>query len=157
MSADTEGSKPTPGPSVLNERTITGVFVHLLGLLPIIGLPLVGLISFGSSHPFTRTNAQNVLNWYLSVLVVTVPAFVCVLLGGEPTNQAGEVIGNPIIPGPIGTAFAIVGIVLLLLTVAASFSTPFLAVYATYKAIRGNAVEYPFARRFLGTHPEEEA
>jgi len=142
-------SKPRPGPELLNERTLSGIFVHFLGFFTVVVGP--GLIYLISDHDFTRANARNVLNWYLTVLVLTLVAIGVFLLGADTMTVAGNTMEWSPLPGPLGSAFGVVGAVLLLLTMLSWMATFFFVLFATFKAITGTAWEYPFARDLIGS------
>lgn len=142
-------SKPKPGPELLNERTLSGIFVHLVGALtPVVGPGVIYLIS---NHDFTRANARNALNWYLTVLILTLAAIGVFLLGADTVTIGGNTVEWSPLPALLGSVFGIIGAVLLLLTMLSWIATFFFALFATFKAITGNAWEYPFARELIGS------
>lgn len=129
-------AEPTsqPGPDVLAERTLTGIFVHLLGLLTSFVGPLV--VYAVSDHPFTRRNARNAMNWqllYAGTLAVT-------LLAAGLLFVADAVLPDPIVLVAFLAVFAVISAttVVGLLNVA-------LPLFATGKAVFGDAWEYPLA------------
>ncbi|WP_242611580.1 DUF4870 domain-containing protein [Natrinema hispanicum] len=56
-------SQTQPGPNLLTERTLSGIFVHLLGLGT--GFVFPAVIYLVSKRDFTRENARNAFNWQL--------------------------------------------------------------------------------------------
>jgi len=146
-------SKPVPGPELLNERTLAGIVVHLLGLVSSVIGP--GLVYLFSNHEFTRENARNALNWHLSVLGTWIVAIVVFVPGADNINIPGMTVEAPLLPGALGTAFGIVGTVLLLLAILYTMATFFLTLFATFKALTGTVWEYPFTREFVSHNREE--
>lgn len=139
----------TPGPELLDERSVGGVLVHLFALLT--GLIGAGLVYLAASHEFTRANARNVLNWHLSVNVLTAVAVVTFFLGADQiTVGGGEAMEVAILPGPLDTVFGVVGTVLLLTAVLAWLLTFAFTLVATGKAIFGTAWSYPGAPDLVG-------
>lgn len=115
----------TPGPELLDERSLLGIFVHPIALIPF-GLPLVVAAYFVSSHPFTRANARNALNWHLTflgLLLLFLPLAFFVWDGFVLPAAVVVLVG-----GPLTWLFCIV---------------------ATAKAIFGSAWEYPLAPELL--------
>ena len=143
----TNDSKPTPGPDILNERTLTGIVVHLLGLAT--GVVGPGIVYLVSKHEFTKENARNAVNWHLSVTVVTAIALISVILGADSLNIPGIPVEAPLLGGSLGTAFGILGTALMLLAMTSWLATFFLGLFAGFKALTGNTWEYPLARDFL--------
>lgn len=132
-----------PGPSLLAERTLSGIFVHLLGVATWFVLP--GVVYLVSEHDFTRANARNAVNWqvfYSLVTVATTAAFVAV---------AGI---DSILPGGLPDAFN-TGLVLAVggglygLGVAFFLNLAF-SLVATAKAVFGGAWRYPMAPEVVG-------
>ncbi|MCU4742772.1 DUF4870 domain-containing protein [Halobacteria archaeon AArc-m2/3/4] len=145
---------PTPnhGPELLDERSVTGIVVHPLAFLTggLLAIP----IYLVSSHEYTRANARNALNWYLSVVLLTVVSFTVFFLGADEMTVGGEPVEWSLLPEPFHTIVGFVGILLLLPTILAWMATLLFAVVATIKAIFGTAWEYPFARRLVGSDTE---
>ncbi|AGN00496.1 hypothetical protein L593_02725 [Salinarchaeum sp. Harcht-Bsk1] len=115
----------TPGPELLEERSLLGIFVHLFALIPI-ALPIVAAVYVLSDHPYTVENARNALNWHLTILGLILVFF----------PLAFYVWDVFVIPAALvflvgGTLSWIFGIV------------------ATAKAIFGTAWEYPLAPELL--------
>lgn len=138
-----EFEESQPGPSLLTERTLTGIFLHPLGLLSGVALPAA--IYLTTDHPFTRQNARNVLNWHLCYLGV----FVAVLFGFVLTFVVDAVL-------PDFAPFDWLVLVILLLVVLGVFVLAILtlltmvfSVVGMVKAIFGTAWEYPIAPDLL--------
>ncbi len=74
-------STTQPGPSILEERTLSGIFVHVLGLGT--GVMLPALVYLVAENEFTRENARNAFNW--QVIVTGVFTVMFGLLGGAIT------------------------------------------------------------------------
>lgn len=106
-------------------RTIAGIAAHPVGLMfGILGIaPLYLLGNMGSSSGFTVENARNALNWQISVTVAVVG--LAVVAFAMPSSL--DAILLPVIFG-----------ILFLLVV--DFAV---VLYATVKAISGEAWEYP--------------
>lgn len=122
--ATTNPTEPR-GPELLDERSLLGVFVHLLALVPF-GLPLVGAAYLLSNHPFTLANARNALNWHLAILALAVVLLPLALF--------------------VWDGFVIPAAFLLLVAVPLTW---LFCLVATAKAIFGSAWEYPFAPELL--------
>jgi uncharacterized Tic20 family protein len=132
--APSTNRQPTdPGPDVLAERSLLGIFVHSIAFVPLFGLVLTTLIYLVSSHEFTTANARNALNWHLTALSLFVGTF-ALLFGGEVLPD--WLVLLPAIPLMLG------------LFAASALSMVYLFV-ATGKAIFGTAWQYPFAYEFL--------
>ncbi len=142
-------SHPTPnhGPELLDERSIIGIAVHPVALFT--GILGAGLIYLVSDHAYTKANARNALNWHLSVLVLTVLAFLTFFLGADELTVGGEPVEWSLVPAPIDTVFFLVGVLLLLGAMLAWLFTVVFAAIATGKAIFGTAWAYPLAYEFV--------
>ncbi|CAI49011.1 DUF4870 family protein [Natronomonas pharaonis DSM 2160] len=142
------GSQPTPptdpaeqtppGPDILAERTLSGIFVHLLGLLTFFIGPLV--VYAAADHDFTRENARNAANWQLFYLAAIVGVFG--MLG--VTFAADALLPDPVVfvlllAVFVGTFGIGIGILL---------NIGFVLV-ASGKAIFGHAWTYPIAPSFF--------
>ncbi|GAB3682628.1 hypothetical protein GCM10028857_08850 [Salinarchaeum chitinilyticum] len=64
----------TPGPELLEQRSILGIFVHLFALIPFGVVFVLGTYAF-SNHPYTTENARNALNWHLTITGLFVVLF----------------------------------------------------------------------------------
>lgn len=142
-----QSTTPTSGPELLNERSLSGIVVHLIAFFT--GILGAGLIYFVSDHPYTKANARNALNWHLSVLVLTVVAFVTFLLGADELTVGGETTEWSLLPAPLDTIFGLLGTALLVITMLAWLLTFVFALVATVKAIFGTPWKYPFAREII--------
>lgn len=134
------GPAPTsqPGPDVLAERTLTGIFVHLIGFLTSFIGPL--LIYVVSDHDFTRENARNAMNWQF--FYVTVLAGAILLFGGV-------FVADTVLPDVIVVALFLVVFALFLSVVLIGFLNFVFPLVATGKAIFGGTWEYPIAPDFF--------
>lgn len=127
-----------PGPEILEERTLWGIFVHLLG--PILGLFLALPLYAITDHEFTRENARHVINWHLMVIGVVLCLLAWIVLV--------ELLGIPdalaivlFLPLFVGFMYITIG-------------TFVFAVVGTVKAVFGTPWAYPFTPEFLGTYIE---
>lgn len=127
-----------PGPDLLAERTLAGVFVHLLGVATSFVLP--GIVYLVSDHEFTRANARNAFNWQVSYAALTAAAFgglgLLVLADSAVPGGLPDEVGLGLF-FVFGTGFYTLGIVFLLNLV--------FSLVATAKAIFGDAWSYPVA------------
>ncbi|PCR91218.1 DUF4870 domain-containing protein [Natrinema ejinorense] len=138
----TESSPTEPGPSLLTERSLLGIFVHFIAMLPFVGLIATVVIYVASNHEFTRANARNALDWHLFVSGSFLATFV--LLFGldalfeyvRPPEIVETVVFLPV--------FALAFIAILL-----GFLSVFLWIIAMAKAIFGEAWRYPFAPKLV--------
>lgn len=128
-------STTDPGPSVLRERSLLGIFVHMIAFIPFFGLLATAALYLVSSHEFTRTNARNALNWYLTASTVTALT-IAVMFGGS------------VVPVPESVVF-VIALPLFLATFVASTLSMIYWLIATGKAIFGTAWQYPFAYEFV--------
>jgi uncharacterized Tic20 family protein len=133
---------------LLGRRPLSGIFVHLFGLLT--GSVRPGLVSLLSSREFTRENARHALNWQLSVTALTLAMFVCLVLGfGEFDLPGGGTVEILLLPDPIALVFVLLTIVLIFVLTLASFANLVFPLLATGKAIFGTPWKYPFAHEFV--------
>ncbi|WP_174811812.1 DUF4870 domain-containing protein [Salinadaptatus halalkaliphilus] len=135
-----------PGPSVLAERTLLGVFAHVIAfvanLVPFLFVVPILIYRF-SDHEFTRTNTRNAINWY-AFLFATVVTFVAVFF---PVAWLTDAVA---LPGVIELllvlpVFLFAFFVTLLLPLTILF-----CLVATAKAIFGTAWTYPIAPDVVG-------
>jgi|GEM_PF-447027 len=144
------------GPTLLEERPLLGIFVHLLGLATSVFAPAV--VYLVSDDEFTRRNARNATNWQLLVLVVTVGSifgmFGAIALANQSLPDAVSVPDALAVPDALGQvaglalaagAVAVMGAltILFLLNIC-------LPLIATGKAIFGEAWAYPVAPDAIG-------
>lgn len=134
-------------PQLLEERSIGGILVHPFSLLTGGLIAILAYVLF--SHPFTKENARNAINWYLSTLVMIIVAFGTFFLGADELEVGGETVEWAILPEPLGLIVALIGILLVFVAIFAMFATWIFAIIATYKAIFGTAWKYPLARSFI--------
>lgn len=141
----TSTATPTarPGPDLLAERTLSGIFVHLFGVVTWFLLP--GVVYLISDHEFTRANARNAVNWqafHALVLVGVYAAFGAFALAdwALPGGVARDVGVGLIYT--LGAGVYALGLVFVL-NVAFSL-------VATAKAIFGTAWTYPIAPDVVG-------
>jgi len=129
------------GPQLLDERSLGGILVHLLGLLTgFIGPILVYAIS---DHEFTRANARHALNWHVTVFVLSIVAMVTFFLGADELTVGGEPTELSLLPAPLDTVFGVVGMVLVIIMMVAILLTFIYTIVATLKAIFGSIWTYP--------------
>lgn len=147
MSSKTPTS--SSGPALLNERSITGIFVHPLALFT--GIFGAGLVYLISSHEFTRANARNALNWHLSILILSILAFVTFFLGADQMTIGGDAVQWSPLPAPVDGIVGLLGAALLFAAGFAWLLTVVFALIAMFKAIFGAAWEYPLSRDLVGS------
>ena len=141
-------STPTPpGPELLDERSIGGIFVHLLGLATGFLGPI--LLYAVSDHEFTRSNARHVIDWHLTVFALMIVAFVMFFLGADEITLGGETTEISLLPAPLDVVFALVGFLLLTLLIIAVLLTFVYTIVATVKAIFGGVWTYPGSIAFV--------
>ena len=140
-------STPTAsGPELLDERSLGGILVHLLGLLT--GFVGPAIVYVASTHEYTRMNARHALNWHVTVFVLLIVALVTFMLGADDLTIGGDPIDvshtiGSLLPSAIETVFGVIGIVLLIALAVASFLTLVYTIVATVKAIFGSVWTYP--------------
>ncbi len=149
MSSNT--TSPTPGPALLNERSLGGIAVHLGAMVPGGGVAIAGLAYLLATHEYTRANARNALNWHLTVLTVTVAAVATLFLGADEVTSGGEVIAVTPVPAPFNTVLLGVGTILIVVTAVGWTLSLLFPLIATGKAIFGTAWRYPGAYAFVGS------
>lgn len=133
-----ESSPTEPGPSILAERTLLGIFVHFIAILPLFGLLITGLVYAVSSHEFTRANARNALNWHLLVGGSFLATFV-LAFGLDALFEFVPV------PDAVEAAAFVPVFALALVAILLGFLGVFVWLVAMAKAIFGEAWRYPFA------------
>ncbi|WP_119817687.1 DUF4870 domain-containing protein [Halalkaliarchaeum desulfuricum] len=138
----------TSGPELLDERSLGGIFVHLLGLLTgFLGPAVVYVVS---DHEYTRTNARHALNWHITVFVLSIVAMVTFFLGADELTVGGEPVELSLLPAPLDTVFGIVGMILVVIMMIALLLTFVYTIVATLKAIFGSIWPYPGSVDFVG-------
>lgn len=145
----TPSAPDEPGPRLLNERTLSGILVHLVLWIPLFGLLTAALMYLISDHPFTRANVANAVNWHLSVLALAVISLGLFFLSADEVEIGDEVYEWAILPEPLATVASLASFGLVLLLMFATFATIVFSLVAFVKAIFGTAWRYPLAYRFL--------
>jgi len=123
---------PASGPELLDERSLGGIFVHILGLLT--GFVGPAVVYAVSDHEFTRENARHALNWHVTVFVLAAVSIVTFFIGADETS---------ILPAPLDTVFGVIGILLLIVLMIVFLVTWAYIAVATLKAIYGSVWTYP--------------
>ena len=137
------------GPELLEERSIGGVIVHLFALMT--GFVGAGLVYLISGHKFTKANARNALNWHITVFLVAILGLVLFFLGADNVTIAEETVEMAtILPSPVDSIAALIGGGLLIVAGIGSVLTLFFSLYATLKAIFGDAWSYPGSFNLVG-------
>ncbi|WP_255169431.1 DUF4870 domain-containing protein [Natrononativus amylolyticus] len=132
-----------PGPDVLTERTLAGIFVHVIGLFT--GAIGPGIVYLLSDHEFTRDNARTAINWQLFYFV----SFVAVLALFFVAVALDFVLPDFVVVTVLLVVFALFFVVMLLTILNLVFP-----LVATGKAIFGTAWEYPIAPDFFDLDAE---
>jgi len=109
-------------------RTTMGTLVHLIVL--VFGVVGAGIVVLLSKNESTKVNARNALNWQLAVIGAIIVAIVMAFGLGELVTD--------LFVFPAALLIIIVGLLNFVF-----------CLLATYKAIRGDAWEYPFAPNFV--------
>lgn len=137
-------STTQPGPNVLEERTLSGIFVHLLGVGT--GFVLPALVYLVAEHEFTRENARNAFNWQVIVTGVFATLFGLLAAGFAIDSVASE-----------SSLLQYLGMAFLLVAAIGLFGSTFVflvnfvfGLAAMGKAIFGSAWTYPFAPDVVG-------
>jgi len=108
-------------------RTLTGIVAHPVGLL--LGIVGAGPLYLLARNGFTTENARNALNWQIAITIAL--AGLTVVAFAVPSSFDAVVVA------------AIFGIFFLL------FVDFVVVLYATVKAISGEAWEYPVAPKIV--------
>lgn len=133
----TDSSTTEPGPSILAERTLLGIFVHFIAILPLVGLIATVVIYAVSNREFTRANARNALDWHLFVSGSFLATFVLVF----GLDALFEYVA---LPGIVETAVFLPVFALAFVAIFLGFLSVFVWIVAMAKAIFGEAWRYPF-------------
>ena len=142
-------STPTAsGPELLDERSLGGILVHLLGLITGFLGPVI--VYAAANNEYTRENARHALNWHVTVFALTVVAFVTFFLGADELTVGGEPTELSLLPAPLDTIFEVVGLLLVLLLFVAVLLTLVYTIVATVKAIFGSVWTYPGSVDIVG-------
>lgn len=123
----------TAGPKLLEERTLSGIFVHLFG--PLFGVFLAGPLYLVSDREFTRENARHVLNWHLTVIGVVV-ALIFWIVSVEFVGISDALAILLFIPVFVAFAYVVPGTIIF-------------AIIGTAKAVFGKPWKYPLAPEFV--------
>ncbi len=143
MTSTSTSTSTASGPELLDERSVGGILVHLLGLLTgFIGPAIMYAVS---DHEFTRMNARHALNWHVTVFVFSIVAIATFFLGADELTVGGEATELSLLPTPLDTVFGIVGTILVIIMMIAIVLTLVYAIVATLKAVFGSAWTYPGA------------
>lgn len=134
-------TRPTPGPKLLDERSLSGILIHFLAIPT--GVVGAGLLYLLATDEFTKRNARNALDWHLTVLLITAITFGSVFTYAELTGQG--VTDVSILPSSMSTVAGMVISALLMLWVAVTAWTFAVGLIAMVKAIFGTAWRYPFS------------
>ena len=128
-----------PGPGLLADRSLGGIFIHLFGLG---GTFLVPWIVYAiSDHEYTKANARNALNWQAFFLGI----FLALLAGSLGLAAVAELV-----PDIGATGLAILAVISLngaFLLIPVNFV---LVLIATGKAIFGEPWRYPLTPDIVG-------
>jgi uncharacterized Tic20 family protein len=138
----------TPSGSELSdERSTGGILVHLLGLFTGFFGPII--LYAVSEDEFTRTNARHAINWHVTLFVLAIAAVVMFVLGADEITILGDATAVSLVPAPFDVAFGLVGFLLVIALVIATFLTFVYTIIATIKAISGSVWTYPGAIGFV--------
>ena len=132
---------PTPGPELLDQRSLSGIFVHFLAIPT--GIVGAGLLYLLATDEFTKRNARNALDWHLTVLLITAISFGSLFAYAEFTGQAMTDVA--ILPSSVSAVGGIVILILFTLWFAATVWTFVVGLIAMVKAIFGTAWRYPLS------------
>ena len=141
-------TRPASGPELLNERSLGGILVHLLGLITGFLGPVI--VYAAAKNEYTRENARHALNWHVTVFALMIVAMVTFFLGADELTVGGEATELSLLPAPLDTVFAVVGVLLVLLLMIAILLTLVYTLVATVKAIFGSVWTYPGAVDVVG-------
>ncbi|WP_121741017.1 DUF4870 domain-containing protein [Natronorubrum halophilum] len=137
-----EQSSTPPGPALLAERSLLGIFVHFFAIVPLWGVLVAGLVYRFSSHEFTRANARNAFNWQLLVT----GSIAATLLG---VFGLSALVDRVALPGLIETLVFLPVLAVMILMFALTWLNFIFPFVAMGKAIFGGAWNYLFVPDFL--------
>ncbi|MXV61182.1 DUF4870 domain-containing protein [Natronorubrum sp. JWXQ-INN-674] len=140
----TTASTTQPGPNVLEERTLSGIFVHLLGVGT--GFILPALVYLVAEREFTRRNARNAFNWQVIVTGVFAALFGLLAAGFAIDSLASE----SSLLRYLGMAFVLVAAMGLFGSTLVVLVNVVFGLVAMGKAIFGTAWRYPLAPDVVG-------
>ena len=132
---------PTPGPKLLDERSLSGILIHFLAIPT--GVVGAGLLYLLATDEFTKRNARNALDWHLTVLLITAITFGSLFTYAELTGQG--ITDVPVLPSSVSTVANIGISALFTLWFATTVWTFAVGLIAMVKAIFGTAWRYPFS------------
>ncbi|EMA27012.1 DUF4870 domain-containing protein [Haloarcula japonica] len=132
---------PTPGPKLLDERSLSGILIHFLAIpTSVVG---AGLLYLLATDEFTKRNARNALDWHLTVLLITAITFGSLFTYAELTGQG--IADVSVLPSSVSTAASVGISALFTLWFATTLWTFAVGLIAMVKAIFGTAWRYPFS------------
>ncbi|WP_436344661.1 DUF4870 domain-containing protein [Natronorubrum sp. FCH18a] len=137
-------STTQPGPALLEERTLAGIFVHFLGLGT--GFVLPALVYLVAEHEFTRENARNAFNW--QVIVTGVFATLFGLLAAAIAIDSTFPERSPL--QYLAMVFLLVSGIGLFASMFVFLANFAFGLIAMGKAIFGSTWSYPLAPDFVG-------
>ena len=132
---------PTPGPKLLDERSLSGILIHFVAIPT--GIVGAGLLYLLATDEFTKRNARNALDWHLTVLLITAITFSSLFTYAELTGQG--ITDVSILPSSVSTVAGIIISALFTLWFAATVWTFAVGLIAMVKATFGTAWRYPFS------------
>lgn len=141
-SSPTESASTQPGPSILEERSLLGIFIHFIAIFPLFGLVIAGITYTVSNREFTRANARNAFDWNLFVDGLFLGSIV-LLFGLDALLEA---VG---LAGAIETAVIFPAFLLVFAAMSLHGLKLLLWIVAMAKAIFGEAWRYPLAPELM--------
>lgn len=129
----------TEGPSLLEERSIGGILVHLVAIPT--GAIGAGLVYLVTTNDFTKRNARNALDWHLTVLALTVLTFGSLFIYAELSGQG--ITDVAVLPSSVTSVAGLVVVALVSLWMSLGLWTFLVGVIAMGKATFGTAWRYP--------------
>ena len=140
-----ETNSSTEGPSLLEERSIVGILVHMLAIPT--GAAGAAVVYLASTNEFTNRNARNALDWHLTVLLLTIVTFGSILSYAELTGQgATNLVTTPALVASVG---GIAVGTLLSVWMGVMFCTFIFGFIAMGNAMFGTAWRYPLTPRIV--------
>lgn len=136
-----ETNATTPGPNLLEERSVGGILVHFVAIPT--GVAGAGLVYLLATNGFTRRNARNALDWHLTVLALTVVTFGSLFTYAELTGQGA--IDAVVLPSSATAVASIVVSALFTLWSAVILWSFLVGFIAMGKATFGTAWRYPLS------------
>lgn len=140
-----ETNSSTEGPSLLEERSIVGILVHMLAIPT--GAAGAAVVYLASTNEFTNRNARNALDWHLTVLLLTIVTFGSLLSYAELTGQgATDLVTTPALVASVG---GIAIGTLLSVWMGVMFCTFIFGFIAMGNAVFGTTWRYPLTPRIV--------